>query len=222
MSTVKRFSRTPLGAAIVGGLIVAILGLDRDRHRPREVREQRQRVDHPRLGAVVSPPPKARQRQGPDREPDLPVGRPRCRLHPGPVRSRRPPSPLNPFGGSGGGTATGSGFVIDNDGPHPHQRPRRRRREQDRGHARRLRQRTAREREGRRQGPLAPTSRCSRSTRRPTASPAAARRLVAGPGRRPGRRDRQPVRARPHRHRRDRLARSSARSSRPTASRSTT
>jgi S1-C subfamily serine protease len=26
------------------------------------------------------------------------------------------PSPLNPFGGSGGGTATGSGFVIDHDG----------------------------------------------------------------------------------------------------------
>ena len=28
----------------------------------------------------------------------------------------RPPSPLNPFGGSGGGTATGSGFVIDHAG----------------------------------------------------------------------------------------------------------
>src|SRR5439155_1610124 len=28
----------------------------------------------------------------------------------------RPPSPFNPFGGSGGGTATGSGFVIDTDG----------------------------------------------------------------------------------------------------------
>ena len=131
--------------------------------------------------------------------------RPGRRLHPGAAEADAGNQPVRPPSeNSGGGTATGSGFVIDTEGHIAHQRPRRRRRRQDRSQARRLRQ-----------GPTRPkvvgtdpsTDVALLKVDAPADQlhPLAARRLLEGRSRRPGGRDRQPVRPRPHRHQRHRL-----------------
>ena len=117
------------------------------------------------------------------------------------IEADRAASGVNPFG-SGGGTATGSGFVIDAVGhvlTNQHVV----------AGADEIRVKlgdSARTYDAKLIGSDPATdSRCCRSTRRPTAPAARARQLLRRAGRRSGDRDRQPVRPRPHGHRRHRL-----------------
>jgi S1-C subfamily serine protease len=111
---VERLVRTSFGAALVGGLVVGIVGL---------IAIAAGWVKSPDGGDEVStlaatPLPQPAPRQASGKE--LTVNQIYRQDSPGVVFVRaqsapRPPSPLNPFG-DGGGAATGSGFVIDRAG----------------------------------------------------------------------------------------------------------
>ena len=111
-----RFFRTSFGAALAGGLVVAIVGLiaisagwvksdDSDstrlRRSPRRRSRSRPHGRPARKGLTVN---QIYQQDSP--------GVAFIQAQPAPQAS----SPFNPFGGGGGGTATGSGFVIDHAG----------------------------------------------------------------------------------------------------------
>jgi S1-C subfamily serine protease len=115
MSTVRRLARTPLGAAVIGGLVVAIFGLIAIA--TGLVKSSGSDNDVATLAAQPLPQPAAQKTSGKG----LTVNQIYQQDSPGVafVQSElapRAPSPLNPFGGGGGGTATGSGFVIDHSG----------------------------------------------------------------------------------------------------------
>jgi S1-C subfamily serine protease len=115
MSTVRRYARTPLGAAIVGGLIVAIVGLIVI---ATGLVKSESSGSQTKLASAPLPQPSPRPASGKG----LTVNQIYQQDSPGVAfiqaqSQPRPPSPLNPFGGGGGGgTATGSGFVIDHQG----------------------------------------------------------------------------------------------------------
>ncbi len=117
MSTVKRVATTSIGAAVIGGLIVGILGwiaiaagwIHSSGNDTTTI---------PALSRVPSSQPTSQQSSGKG----LSVNQIYKQDAPGVafVQAQTKPQPsslLNPFGGgSGGGTATGSGFVIDHEG----------------------------------------------------------------------------------------------------------
>jgi S1-C subfamily serine protease len=116
MTKARSFARTPFGSALVGGLVVAVLG---------SVAlaagwvqsEGGGGASTTTLAASALTEPTAQQSAGKG----LTVNQIYQKDSPGVAfiqaeSAPRAPSPFNPFGGSGGGTATGSGFVIDTDG----------------------------------------------------------------------------------------------------------
>jgi S1-C subfamily serine protease len=114
-SRIKSFTGTPFGSALVGGLVVALLGWIAIAagwvHSP---------SDNGGIAALAPTPlpqPAADQSSGKG----LTVNQIYHADSPGVVfvqaqEAPQPASPLNPFGGGGGGTATGSGFVLDHQG----------------------------------------------------------------------------------------------------------
>jgi S1-C subfamily serine protease len=115
MSKVKQVARTPFGAAVIGGLIVGILGWIAIA--AGWVDAQSNGTEAAALAPAPLPEPAAQQSSGKG----LTVNQIYRADAPGVVfvqaqQAPKPASPLDPFGGSGGGTATGSGFVIDHSG----------------------------------------------------------------------------------------------------------
>jgi S1-C subfamily serine protease len=115
MSTVRRYAQTPLGAAIVGGLIVAIVGLIAIATGLVKSESSGNGSTTLASAPLPSPAPKPASSKG------LTVNQIYQSDSPGVAfiqaqSQSQSPSPLNPFGGGGGGTATGSGFVIDHAG----------------------------------------------------------------------------------------------------------
>ena len=109
-----RFVRTSFGAALMGGLVVAIVGLIAIG--AGWVKSSDGGDGSSALAATPVPQPAPRQASGEG----LTVNQIYEKDSPGVVFIRaqtaaQPPSPLDPFGG-GGGQATGSGFVIDRAG----------------------------------------------------------------------------------------------------------
>jgi len=114
MSTVKRLTGTPLGAAVIGGLVVGLLGWIAIAAGWVKSSDDNQ---VPALAPAPLTQPTAQRSNGKG----LTVNGIYQQDSPGVVfiqsqSAPRPPSPFNPFGGGGGGTATGSGFVLDHDG----------------------------------------------------------------------------------------------------------
>src|SRR5215216_1254351 len=116
MSTARRLANTSLGAAAVGGLIVALLGWIAIAAGWVHSSGNDTASTVAALSATPAPEP-ASQSSGKGLtvnqiyQQDAPgVAFIQAQTKPQPV------SPLNPFGGGGGGTATGSAFVIDKDG----------------------------------------------------------------------------------------------------------
>src|SRR3954447_18799496 len=117
MSKVKRISSTPLGAAIIGGLIVAIIGLIAI---ATGLVHSSDSNDNTVAGLAPAPLPQpASQTSGKGQT----VNQIYKEDSPGVVfiqstLKSQGTSLLNPFGGGGssGGTATGSGFVLDHEG----------------------------------------------------------------------------------------------------------
>ena len=110
-----RFVRTSFGAALAGGLVVAIVGLIAIA--AGWVESPGGDNQAPALAATPLPQPAPRDTSAKG----LTVNQIYQQDSPGVAfiqaqSAPRPPSPLNPFGGGGGGTATGSGFVIDHAG----------------------------------------------------------------------------------------------------------
>src|SRR5438477_10347840 len=106
MSTVRRYARTPLGSAIVGGLVVAIVGLIAIA--TGLVKSESSSSDQTALASAPLPQPAPRPASGKG----LTVNQIYQEDSPGVAfiqaqTQPRPASPLNPFGGGGGGTATG-------------------------------------------------------------------------------------------------------------------
>jgi S1-C subfamily serine protease len=115
MGTAKRVGRTPLGAAVIGGLVVGILGWIAIA--AGWIKSDDAGGQVAALAPTPLPQPAAQRGSGND----LTVNEIYRADAPGVVfiqaqSAPQSPSPFNPFGGSGGGTATGSGFVIDRDG----------------------------------------------------------------------------------------------------------
>ncbi len=115
MSTAKRVGRTPLGAAVIGGLVVGILGWIAIA--AGWIKSDDTGGQVAALAPTPLPQPAAQQSSGKD----LTVNEIYRADAPGVVyvqsqQAPKAPSPFNPFGGGGGGTATGSGFVIDQQG----------------------------------------------------------------------------------------------------------
>ena len=112
-----RFVRTSFGAALAGGLVVAIVGLIAISAGWVKSSDSNSNSEATTLAATPLPQPAAQKTSGKD----LSVNQIYQSDSPGVAfiqaqQAAQSPSPLNPFGGSGGGTATGSGFVIDHDG----------------------------------------------------------------------------------------------------------
>ena len=118
MTRARELARTPLGSAVVGGVIVAIVfvilittGV-----------VQSSSSSSNDIGAALAPAPLPKTTQASDQSSNgLTVDQIYKADAPGVVFVQattppKPPSPFNPFGGSGGGTATGTGFVIDRQG----------------------------------------------------------------------------------------------------------
>src|SRR6266516_4248034 len=110
-----RFVRTSFGAALAGGLVGAIVGLIAIT--AGWVESPGGDNQAPALAPTPLPQPAPRNTSAKG----LTVNQIYQQDSPGVAfiqaeSAPRPPSPFNPFGGSGGGTATGSGFVIDTDG----------------------------------------------------------------------------------------------------------
>src|SRR3954471_23971886 len=117
MSTVKRISSTPLGAAVIGGLIVAVVAVIAIT--AGWVHSSSTTTQAATFESAPLPQPAAQQTSGKG----LTVNQIYKEDSPGVVfiqstLQSQGTSLLNPFGGggSGGGTATGSGFVLDHDG----------------------------------------------------------------------------------------------------------
>jgi S1-C subfamily serine protease len=115
MSRLKRAARTPFGTAVIGGLVVGILGWIAIA--AGWVKSSSDANGVTTLTSAPLPRPAA-QKTGKG----LTVNQIYQQDSPGVAfvqaqTAPQPSSPLNPFGGgSGGGTATGSGFVIDQAG----------------------------------------------------------------------------------------------------------
>ncbi len=117
MSKVKRISSTPLGAAVIGGLIVAVIGLIAI---ATGLVHSSGSSDNTVATLAPAPLPQpASQTSGKGQT----VNQIYKEDSPGVVfiqstLKSQGSSPLDPFGGSGssGGTATGSGFVVDHSG----------------------------------------------------------------------------------------------------------
>jgi S1-C subfamily serine protease len=114
IQALRRSSRSPLGAAVIGGLVVGLLGWIAIAAGWIESSSDN---DAPALTATPLTQPTAQKSGGKG----LTVNQIYQQDAPGVAfiqaqSAPRPPSPLNPFGGGGGGTATGSGFVIDQEG----------------------------------------------------------------------------------------------------------
>jgi S1-C subfamily serine protease len=114
INPLRRFARTSFGAAVAGGLVVAIVGLIAIA--AGWVKSSDGGDGGSALAAAPLPQPAPRQASGDG----LTVNQIYEKDSPGVVFIRaqsapRPPSPFDPFGG-GGGSATGSGFVIDREG----------------------------------------------------------------------------------------------------------
>ena len=118
MTRIRNAARTPLGSAVVGGLVVAIFGLiaisagwvHSDSSSSTEVSTAlapapvpQQAVQHAAAGGGLTVD-QIYKADGPG------VAFVQS------TQAPKAPTPFNPFGGSGGGTATGSGFVIDHQG----------------------------------------------------------------------------------------------------------
>src|SRR6266480_2957369 len=115
MSTVRRVAQTPLGAALIGGLVVGILGWIAIAAGWIESEGADSGTAALTANPLPQPVPRPASAKG------LTVNQIYQQDSPGVafIQAQSParaPSPLNPFGGGGGGTATGSGFVIDHDG----------------------------------------------------------------------------------------------------------
>ena len=115
MSTVRRIAGTSVGAAVIGGLVVGILGWVAIA--AGWIQSSSDNNDVTTLAATPLPQPAAQKTSGKA----LTVNQIYQSDSPGVAfiqaqQAPQSPSPLNPFGGSGGGAATGSGFVIDHDG----------------------------------------------------------------------------------------------------------
>jgi S1-C subfamily serine protease len=110
-----RFVRTSFGAALAGGLVVAIVGLIAIS--AGWVKSDNNNNEAPALAATTLPQPAPREASAKG----LTVNQIYQQDSPGVAfiqsqQAPQSPSPFNPFGGGGGGTATGSGFVIDHSG----------------------------------------------------------------------------------------------------------
>jgi S1-C subfamily serine protease len=115
MSKARQVARTPFGAAVIGGLVVGILGWIAIA--AGWVDAQSNGSETAALAPAPLPEPAAQQSSGKG----LTVNQIYRSDAPGVVyvqaqQAPKPASPFNPFGGSSGGTATGSGFVIDHSG----------------------------------------------------------------------------------------------------------
>ena len=114
MGALRRFTATSLGAALTGGLVVAVVGLIAIS--AGWVQSSDDNGGGTTLAAVPLPQAAPTQVSGDG----LTVNQIYQQDAPGvafiQAQSAAQPSPLNPFGGGGEGTATGSGFVIDRDG----------------------------------------------------------------------------------------------------------
>jgi S1-C subfamily serine protease len=118
MTKIRNAARTPLGSAVVGGLIVAVVGLVAIT--AGWVKSSSSSTD---VTAALAPAPLPQHavQQGQTQGSGLTVDDIYKADGPGVVfvQSTLPaqqPTPFDPFGGSGGGTATGTGFVIDHAG----------------------------------------------------------------------------------------------------------
>jgi S1-C subfamily serine protease len=114
IEALRRYSRNPLGAAVIGGLVVGLLGWIAIAAGWIESSSDN---STPALATAPLPQPASQQSGGKG----LTVNQIYQHDSPGVAfiqaqSAPRPPSPFNPFGGGGGGTATGSGFVIDHEG----------------------------------------------------------------------------------------------------------
>jgi S1-C subfamily serine protease len=114
IQALRRSSRSPLGAAVIGGLVVGLLGWIAIAAGWIESSSDN---DAPALTAAPLTQPTSQKSGGKG----LTVNQIYQQDAPGVAfiqaqSAPRPPSPLNPFGGGGGGTATGSGFVSDQEG----------------------------------------------------------------------------------------------------------
>ncbi len=115
MSRASRLTRTPVGAAVIGGLVVGILGWIAIA--AGWIKSDDGGSQAAALAPTPLPQPAAQQSGGSD----LTVNEIYRADAPGVAyiqaqSAPKPASPFDPFGGSGGGTATGSGFVIDHEG----------------------------------------------------------------------------------------------------------
>jgi putative serine protease PepD len=113
-AALRRFVATSFGAAVAGGLVVAIVGLIAIAAGWVKSSNDEQ---NSALAATPLPQPTTREVSGKG----LTVNQIYQQDSPGVAFIRaqsapRPASPFNPFGGGGGGVATGSGFVIDHEG----------------------------------------------------------------------------------------------------------
>ena len=111
----RRIARTPVGAAVIGGLVVAILGWIAIA--AGWIKSESNDNAAAALAPAPLPQPAAQRTNGKG----LTVNQIYQQDSPGVAfvqaeSAPRAPSPFNPFGGGGGGTATGSGFVIDQQG----------------------------------------------------------------------------------------------------------
>ena len=167
MSKVRQVARTPFGAAVIGGLVVGIFGWIAIA--AGWVESQSTASEPPRSRAAPLPEPAAQQSSGKglDGQPDLPDGRARRRLHPGPAGPEGPVA-AQPLRRQRRWDRDRLRLRDRPRGPHPHQRPRRRRGAEDRGHARQHRQLPAGERSGGRQGPFDRRRAAQGRTPRPT------------------------------------------------------
>ncbi len=112
IDALRRFVRTSFGAAVAGGLVVAVVGLIAIA--AGWVKSEGNQVAALTATPLPQPAPRLASGKG------LTVNQIYEQDSPGVVfiqaqSAPRPASPLNPFGG-GGGAATGSGFVIDHAG----------------------------------------------------------------------------------------------------------
>jgi S1-C subfamily serine protease len=115
MSTVRRLASTSVGAAVLGGLVVGLLGWIAIA--AGWIHSSGSDNTAAALAPAPLPQPASQETSGKG----LTVNQIYTQDSPGVVfvqSQMKPqgPSLLNPFGGGGGGTATGSGFVIDHDG----------------------------------------------------------------------------------------------------------
>jgi S1-C subfamily serine protease len=117
MSRIKRLASTSIGAAVIGGVVVALLGWVAIA--AGWVHSSSDSGTTSTVAALSSTPAPEPTTQSSGK--GLTVNQIYQADAPGVAfiqaqTKPQPASPLNPFGGSSGGTATGSGFVIDKDG----------------------------------------------------------------------------------------------------------